>query len=127
MIVLDTHILVWWANQDEKLTATQVDKIRASPVLAISVISFWEIAKLTELGRLTLKMPVLNWFQDILSYPKIQLIPLSPEIIVQSTQLPGTFHKDPADQIITATAITLGCPLLTQDAKILAYPHVVTI
>jgi PIN domain nuclease of toxin-antitoxin system len=52
---------------------------------------------------------------------------LSPEIIVESTRLPGEFHKDPADQLIVATARLLNCPVVTEDAKILNYPHVSTI
>ncbi len=127
MIVLDTHILVWWANQDARLTSAQVARIQSANVLTVSAITLWEIAKLVELGRLTLKQPVLDWLNAVLSHPQIQLIPLSPEIIVQSTQLPGNFHKDPADQLIVATAVLLNCPLLTQDAKILNYPHVVTV
>jgi PIN domain nuclease of toxin-antitoxin system len=59
-----------------------------------------------------------------LSYPGVRLLPLTPEIAAASTQLPGTFHKDPADQMIVATAIVQGLPLLTMDAKIIAYPHV---
>jgi PIN domain nuclease of toxin-antitoxin system len=52
------------------------------------------------------------------------LLPLTPEIVVASTQLQQPFHKDPADQIIVATAQALDCALATDDAQILAYPHV---
>ena len=49
---------------------------------------------------------------------------LTPEVAVAACQLPGDFHRDPADELIVATARTLNLPLLTADAKILAYPHV---
>lgn len=62
--------------------------------------------------------------KQALAYPGIKLLPLSPEIAIESTQLPGTFHKDPADQIIVATARINNCRLLTVDAKILSYAHV---
>jgi PIN domain nuclease of toxin-antitoxin system len=52
------------------------------------------------------------------------LLPLTPRIAVESTQLPGSFHRDPADQIIVATARVYDCSLLTADGKILDYPHV---
>jgi len=55
------------------------------------------------------------------------LLDLTPEIAVESTRLPAGFRRDPADQIIVATARSLDLPLLTADAKILHYPHVRTI
>ena len=84
----------------------------------------WEIAKLVERKRLSLPCPVFDWFRQALTYPGIQLIELSPRICVESTELPGTFHKDPADQIIVATARILDAEILTADTKILTYPHV---
>lgn len=92
--------------------------------MAVSAISCWEVSKLVERGRLTLPCPPHDWLQQALTYPGIRLIELSPRICVESTQLPGTFHRDPADQIIVATARVLDAPLVTVDAKILAYPHV---
>lgn len=124
MILLDTHILIWWLNQNSKLSATQTSSIENASDITVSAISLWEIAKLVEYQKLELKLPVLDWINAALSHPKIQVIPLHPEIIVASTQLPGIFHKDPSDQIIVATAIYLGVPLLTRDSKILDYEHV---
>ncbi len=57
----------------------------------------------------------------------INLIGLTPEIVVESTRLPGSFHRDPADQMIVATARVLGIPLLTNDSMIRAYPGVATL
>lgn len=59
-----------------------------------------------------------------LAYPGIRLLELTPEIAIESTQLPQPFHKDPADQIIVATARSHNIPLVTCDAKIRAYPHI---
>ena len=53
-----------------------------------------------------------------------RLVELTPQIAVDSTQLPGEFHRDPADRILVATANALHCPLLTADARIVSYPHV---
>ena len=127
MILLDTHIFVWWMNHQPSLSKSQLKAIEVTTEIAVSAISLWEIAKLAENGRLALSIPVLDWIQAALSYPTLRLIPLSPEIIVQSTQLPGLFHKDPADQLIVATAMQLGIPLLTKDSKILNYHHIKTI
>ena len=126
MIVLDTHIWVWWVHGDSSLSAPTRALLDSSEQtgIAVSAISCWEVAALVERGRLTLPCPVFDWLQQALAYPGVRLIELSPRICVESTQLPGEFHRDPADQIIVATARVLDVPLVTVDGKILEYPHV---
>ncbi len=129
MIVLDTHIWVWWAHGAPQLTQTQIKVIteHETDVIGISAISCWEIAKLVEYGRLELPCPLEEWFEQALSYPGIHLLPLTPQIAIESTRLPGEFHRDPADQIIVATARVYNCPLVTSDERILNYPYADTI
>ena len=129
MIVLDTHIWLWWVHGDERLTQTQREAIAAneSDVIGVSAISCWEIAKLVEYKRLELPSSLEEWFQQALGYPGVQLLALSPEIAIESTRLPGEFHRDPADQMIVATARAYGCTLITSGEKILNYSHVSTI
>lgn len=126
MIVLDTHIWVWWVNGSAELSPAkeQILSSLQAEGLGVSVISCWEIAKLVEKGRLALTVPVGEWIDQALAYPGIRLLPLDPKIAVASTQLPLPFHNDPADQIITATAREMNCPLATDDGKILAYKYV---
>jgi PIN domain nuclease of toxin-antitoxin system len=126
MIILDTHIWVWWVHGDERITSTQAEIIKANEtdIVGISAISVWEIAKLVEYNRLELLCPLDDWFSEALSYPGIRLIELTPEIAIESTKLPGEFHRDPADQIIVATARLYDSPLITADSKILKYPYV---
>jgi PIN domain nuclease of toxin-antitoxin system len=129
MIVLDTHVWVWWAHDDERLTQVQRDAIVANEtdLIGVSAISCWEVAKLAASGRLELPCALEEWFDQALSYPGVQLLALTPEIAIESTRLPGEFHRDPADQMIVATARVYGCPLLTSDEKIANYSHVTTI
>ncbi len=126
MIILDTHIWIKWVLDESQLPSVFCDKIRDHETdgLGVSVISCWEVAKLMELKRLSFEIDVHDWINQALSYPGIQLIEFSPRIAVESTQLPGEFHRDPADQIIVATARVHDCPLLTMDKKILDYKHV---
>lgn len=126
MIVLDTHIWVWWVHGAPELTPQQNQWLQQyeSQGLGVSAISCWEVAKLVEYKRLTLSCTVNEWIKQALAYPGIELLPLSPEIAIESTQLPGAFHKDPADQIIVATVRINNCQLLTVDTKILSYAHV---
>jgi PIN domain nuclease of toxin-antitoxin system len=129
MIVLDTHAWIWWVDGDRRLTQSQRSVISAEEanLIGVSAISCWEVAKLVELGRVVLSCSLEDWLDQALSYPGVQLIALTPEIAVESTRLPGDFHRDPADQIIVATARVYGCPLVTSDEKILRYPHVTTV
>jgi len=126
MIVLDTHIWIWRVNGSAELAPAkeQVIASREREGLGVSAISCWEVAKLVEKGRLVLSLPVDQWIDQALRYPGIRLIPLTPRIAVASTQLPQPFHKDPADQIIVATARELEAPLATDDRNILSHPHV---
>jgi PIN domain nuclease of toxin-antitoxin system len=79
---------------------------------------------LVEHKRLSLPILVDKWLDQALAYPGMRLLDLTPRIAVESTQLPGVFHRDPADQIIVATARVYNCPLATLDGKIRAYHHV---
>lgn len=129
MIVLDTHIWVWWIHGDPRLTQEYYDYIQGLEAqgLGISAISCWEVAKLVERGRLVLPNRVNEWLDIALAYPGMRLLELTPQICVESTQLPGNFHRDPADQIIVATARVYNCPLVTMDEKILSYQYVQTL
>lgn len=129
MIILDTHIWVWWVHGDERITTKQVAFIEANELntIGVSVISCWEIAKLVEYGRLELPLSLNDWFKQALNYPGMCLIELTPEIAIESTKLPGKFHRDPADQIIVATARMYNCPLVTSDRKMIEYPHIESI
>jgi PIN domain nuclease of toxin-antitoxin system len=128
MIVLDTHIWVWWVDNNARLTQKHQDWIQQyqSQGLGVSIISGWEVAKLVELGRLTRSLAVDEWLAAALADPGVQQLELTIPIIIQSTKL-RAFHCDAADQIIVATAKIYGCPVLTADAKILAYPEVQTL
>ena len=129
MILLDTHIWVWWVNGDPRLSAPVRTLIQTYETigLAISVISCWEVAKLVEGNRLVLTTGVSDWIEQALAYPGVRLLDLTPEIAVASTQLPPPFHRDPADQIIVATARTYSIPIVTSDARIIQYQHVVKV
>jgi PIN domain nuclease of toxin-antitoxin system len=129
MILLDTHVWIWWVYGDNRLSETQAAVIAKAEAdeIGISIISCWEVAKLVECGRLSLDGRVNDWLSRALAYPGVILLPLSPDIVVESTELPGKFHRDPADQMIVATARTYRVPLLTSDDKLIHYPYVTTI
>jgi PIN domain nuclease of toxin-antitoxin system len=122
--LLDTHALVWLLEGNERLGQKSRDLINASAQarsLYVSAITPWEIAMLVNKGRLSFGQEIGEWLRIALSMPGIQMVPLSIEISVASTQLPGDFHADLADRIIVATARHLGATLVTEDKLILTY------
>ena len=76
--------------------------------------------------RLHLSMDVSAWLATAATIEGIRFVAVDMEIALKSTELPGEFHKDPADRIIVATARRFGLALVTADEKIRAYPHVKT-
>ena len=129
MIVLDTQAWVWLTQESEKLSARQLEAISLNKDgrIGVSAISCWEIAKLFEYGRIELSAHLSQWFDLAFGYPGVELLPLTPEVAIESTALPGDFHRDPADQIIVATARLNGCALVTSDREIAKYLYVETI
>ena len=128
MIQLDTHIWVWYVGRSARLRENQRRYIDAnlSSGVGVNIISCWEVAKLVQLGRLQLPRPVDEWIERALRLPGFQLVNLTTRIVVEATRLPGRFHRDPADQLIVATARMHSLVLVTEDELILNYPHVLT-
>jgi len=131
VIVLDTHILIWWCDGDERLSAKAKSHIDAAlesgEEILLSSISAWEVSMLISKNRLALTMDVDTWLQTVSDIDNVRFIPVDNKVAVESTRLPDEFHKDPADRMIVALARTLSAPLITADEKILNYPHVKTI
>jgi PIN domain nuclease of toxin-antitoxin system len=130
MIVLDTHVWVWFVSNPELLSKKAKRTIERAVVdnnVFISSISAWEVALLTSKKRLLLSMEVADWIKKSEMLPFVNFIPVDNSIAVKSVNLPQPFHSDPADRIIIATAISLGASLITKDERILKYPHVKTI
>ncbi len=124
-ILIDTHIFLWLMNGSNKIPSQALEKIESciknEGRIIVSAISIWEIGMLVNKGRITLKEPTLQWINTALNAPYVDLASLSPEIAVESCQLPIEFHGDPADRIIVATSRVLTIPLITADKNIQKY------
>lgn len=123
-LVTDTHVLVWLLDKNKQLgpNAREALKMAASAhALYVPAITPWEIAMLVSKEKLTLNRDVGEWLASALALPGIKLEPLSMEISVASTRLPGEINGDPADRMIVATARHLGVPLVTADKDLLNY------
>ena len=127
--LLDTHVLIWMVELPENLPTkiSAILKKSTAADITVSAITPWEIAKKVSIGKLRLGCPVSDWLSKATNPKGISLMPLGVDVSVEANQLPGNFHKDPADQIITATARIHGLTLITVDEKLLKYPHVHTL
>lgn len=127
VIVLDTHVWIWWMDERSRLRPTVLERIDGETDIQILAISMLEIATATSLNRLSLKPSADRWFEVAQAVEHVRIIPLTGVICLESTRLPGTFHRDPADRLIVALARTLDTELVTADRKILDYVGVRTI
>lgn len=125
LMVLDTHVWIWVVEGDRTALAAPaieaIERAAKGGAVRISAISVWEVAMLEAKGRISLSRPVDDWVQAALHVPGVRLLPLSPEIAIGSTRLPGSPHGDPADRILMASARHLGGQLATCDGEIIRY------
>jgi len=123
--LLDTHIWIWAleGNTRELNMAAQdaIGEGGATGRVLVSPISCWEVGMLEAKGRIRFTVQVSEWMRRALQAPGVTLAPLTPEIALDSSRLPGTVHGDPADRILIATARRTGALLVTRDHQILEY------
>src|SRR2546429_4816245 len=116
--LLDTH--AWIQRALGERLPPLVDQLlhRHAQTLAIADISVWEAAKLVELGRLQLSVPLGEFFSLSIT-PELTVLPITSAIAERLTELElSGFHKDPADQLIVATALVHGLRLISDDTRI---------
>jgi PIN domain nuclease of toxin-antitoxin system len=124
-LLLDTHIWVWYVEGERERFSPRIEPLVEAAVergeVLVSAISVWEIAQLDALRRLELTQDVRAWVARALAFPGVKLKGLSPAIAIESTRLPGSPHRDPADRILIATARLSGSRLVTCDTRLLGY------
>lgn len=127
-ILLDTHAWIWSQESPELLgPATRSAVADEDNALFVSPVSSLEIARLIWGERLTLAGRLQTWVSEALDALLADTVPLTHEIAIATYDLPGEFHRDPADRMLVATARVHDLTLVTADERILAYPHVLTL
>lgn len=123
-LLVDTHIWIWFVMGSPELQSKDQDLITQAlrqQSAYLAAISLWEIAMLDKKQRIILDMPCLTWVNTFMASTPIQIVSLSPEIAIESCNLPNFSHNDPADRMITATARIKNLKLVTRDERILEY------
>jgi len=127
--LIDTCVWLRLVDSPETLSPAARDILSDAnqyPV-GLATISIWEVARKESLGKLGLSKPSKEWLVEASLVSGVALLSLTHSIAWESCHLPEPFHRDPADQIIVATARLQNLTLITTDGKIIDYPHVKTI
>ena len=127
VLLLDTCALIWLINRTpiQPRALEEIERAARDDALVVSTASAWEVGLLSRrVGRsdgLQFAPDPKAWFARALTAPGLRLAPLTPEIAVDASHLPGELHGDPADRLIITTARHLGAAIVTRDRKILDY------
>jgi PIN domain nuclease of toxin-antitoxin system len=127
-LLIDTHIAIWLGGKLSQLrprTRTLIDDCWLNGgTIFFSAVSAWEIAKLAGSGRIELDVPADIWVERFLRHPGIVGVELSHRAAARSYQLEMFDQRDPGDRLLIATAIELGCPLVTYDTPIIKFANI---
>lgn len=131
MIVLDTHVLVWWVAGETKNLSRKARQVLEQHgkrnELLISSISIFEIVTLERRGRLRFTVSASEWLGQVRRLPEFRIEPLTDDIAERAGQFGDVFPGDPADRLIAATALVRGIPLVTHDERLQGIEHLKTV
>jgi len=120
-VLLDTHVLHWWSAEPERLSPAATLAIEGSGELAVSTITWYELAWMAHHERIEVSIPVRTWLNELSR--DVRSVGITPAIADTAVALPTSFSGDPADRIIYATAVEHGWPLITKDGAMRRHGH----
>lgn len=119
--MLDTHIWIWWLTPESPLSSAEryaLDAAAERRATFVSAISLWEAQVLHAKRRLILPAPFADWIVRAADERIVSVLPMDLAVILELDRLPETFHGDPADRMIVATARSHNLALATHDRAI---------
>jgi PIN domain nuclease of toxin-antitoxin system len=120
-VLLDSHVLHWWASEPERLSPAATEALTAADELAVAAISWFELASLAQRQRIIVTVPIHSWLEQLSQ--QVRTVGITPAIAATAVSLPAPFPGDPADRLIYATAIEHGWRLVTKDERLRNHPH----
>ena len=117
MIVVDTHTMVWWILEPERISAAAVSAIDSTDIIGFAAISCWEVGMLSRRNRISLGREPRAWLRRIVEAHNVSILPITIEVGIRAAELHETL-RDPIDCLIAATALTHNAPLITKDDRI---------
>ncbi|MGI9250674.1 MAG: type II toxin-antitoxin system VapC family toxin [Pseudohongiellaceae bacterium] len=118
-LLLDTCAVIWFFNGEPVSDAALKAFAETTPY--ISPISAWEIGMLAAKNRVAFSIPARTWVDQVFTRPNVRIADMTPEVLVDSSFLPGSAPSDPADRIIISSARHFGLDIVTRDHLILEY------
>ena len=120
-VLLDTHVLHWWASEPKRLSRAAERAVEAADELAVAAVSWYELAWLATKGRIAAGVPLRAWLDELSA--DVRTAPLTPAIAATAAELSDGFPPDPADRLIYATAVEHGWRLVTKDRRLREFRH----
>ena len=120
-VLLDTHVVQWWSAEPDRLSRAATEALAGADQLAVSAISWFELASLAAHERIIVTIPVRSWLEQLAD--GLQTLGVTPAIAATAVSLPSSFPGDPADRLVYATAVEHGCRLVTKDHRLRRHRH----
>jgi PIN domain nuclease of toxin-antitoxin system len=120
-VLLDTHVVHWWSAEPDRLSRAATRIIDGSDELAVSAVTWYELAWMAQHERIELSIPIRTWLDDLAR--DVRTAGITPAIADTAVSLPTSFSGDPADRIIYATAVEQGWRLVTKDRVLRKHGH----
>lgn len=120
-VLLDSHVVHWWSAEPARLSRAATKAVETADELAVSSISWFELAWLAEHERILVAVPIRSWLDQLAA--EVRTVGTTPAVAATAVALPSTFPGDPADRLIYATAVEHGWPLITKDRRLRGHRH----
>jgi PIN domain nuclease of toxin-antitoxin system len=124
-VLLDTHVLLWWATDDRRLSESARTSIASAGRAVVSDVSLWELAIKCGRGKLDLQGGAAAWFEQHTKASRFGELAITRSHLADVGMLP-MHHRDPFDRLLIAQALVEGPPIVTSDSAFGDY-EVVTI
>lgn len=121
VVLLDSHVLQWWTAEPHRVSKRATEAITGADEVAVSAITWFELAWLAEHARISVSVPVRSWLDRLAD--TVRTAPITPAIAHGAASLPDSFPGDPADRMIYATAVDRGWQLVTKDGALRRHRH----